>query len=100
MYQVVSTLGGVIIIIHIRFIETAVLASACFIDRCSVESVSAKARERHRGGGRAHIVVDVRAEEMRAIQMWIAEWKITHPDGVVGPWSRVESLQLHSSVEK
>ena len=72
------------------------------IDCCSVECRyrSAKARERHRGGGRAHIVVDVRAEEMRAIQMWIAEWKITHPDGVVGPWSRVESLQLHSSVEK
>jgi len=34
-------------------------------------------------------VVDIRVEEMRAIQKWIAEWKITHPDGVVGPWSRV-----------
>jgi len=33
-------------------------------------------------------VVDVRVEEMRAIQKWIAEWNITHPDGVVGPWSR------------
>ena len=33
-------------------------------------------------------VVDVRVEEMRAIQKWIAEWNITHPDGVVDPWSR------------